>query len=250
MRTTRNDLESLSRMTYPGRVIILGKEPSAGGLVAVYAITGRSPSSQARRIIVRENRFLVRPTDEDALKCGDESLLIYPAILLSRVIVVGNGRQTASIRHVEDPDFGAVGILAQGMRSWSFEPDAPNFTPRISGCVTSEERAAFCIVKRGNDGRPLKTYFEFPLSPGRGKMIATYTGENVDPLPSFLGDPLDVRLKESTARRIAESVFDALAPEGDGPDFRVSVACVIMWDRSREAYEKAVINRHERNGHG
>jgi IMP cyclohydrolase len=250
VETMSSDLKMLSDMQYPGRVIIIGKSPDGIALTVVYCITGRSPSSQARRIEFVETRAVVKPTDEEILDTGDPELLIYPAIMISGRISVSNGRQTPSIRAVMDPGLGPVEILAQGLQGWIYEPDDPNFTPRISGYIASREKAALSILKRGHKGNCLKNYFEFPLVPGRGKMISTYTGVNQNPLPAFEGEPLDVILRGITARDTAHAVYEALAPTDDPAlDFRVAVVCVFIRDLEREVFEKAIINRHERTNH-
>ena len=242
-----SDLGVLSSMQYPGRVIILGKSSDESALIVVYCITGRSPSSKARKIEFEETRAVVKSTDETKLYTGDPELLIYPAIMISRRITVSNGRQTSSIRAVLDPGLGPVETLAQGQRDWIYEPDCPNFTPRISGHIASRELAALSILKRGQNGNCLKHYFEFPLVAGKGKMISTYSGINQNPLPSFEGEPMDVILRGLTARDTALAVYEALGPGDDSAlDFRVSVVCVMIRDLEKEVFEKAIINRHER----
>ena len=236
-------------MQYPGRVIIIGKSPDKSVLTVVYCITGRSPSSQARRIEFVETRAVVIPTDEEILNTGDPELLIYPAIMISRGISVSNGRQTPSIRAIMDPGLGPVETLAQGLQDWIYEPDKPNFTPRISGYIASQEKAALSIIKRGPEGKCLKNYFEFPLVPGKGKMISTYTGINQNPLSAFEGEPLDVAVRGLTARDTVHAVYEALAPADPALDFRVAVVCVFIRDLERGVFEKAIINRHERNNH-
>jgi len=213
-------MEALSRMDYPGRVIILGKAPDGDIPFVVYCITGRSPSSQARRIVFEGTRAMVKPTDADVLAKGDPDLLLYAAIMISRGIVVSNGRQTS-------------------------EPDPPNWTPRISGCILSPDYAALGVVKNGGDGSSLKNYFECPLQPGRAKMISTYTGENANPLPSFRGEPLDLNLRGVTAQKTAEAVYESMAPTDPKDDFRVATACVFLHDLQTDVFEKAVINRHD-----
>jgi IMP cyclohydrolase len=243
-------LEALRRMSYPGRVVIIGKATSGDIPFVVYCITGRSPSSQARRIVFEETRAMVRPTEEDGLEKGDPELLLYPAIMISQGIAVSNGRQTSSIRPFISPGLGPVEVLAQAMEGWDYEPDAPNFTPRISGCVLSSSRAALSIAKHGGGGHCVKYYYEFPLQAGRARMISTYTGENVDPLPSFQGEPLELRLGGATAGKTAKAVYEAMAPaENSLEDFRVATVCVYLHSLQTDAFEKAVINRHERKNH-
>ena len=243
-----NELEAISGMTYPGRLIILGRSTDGQNIVVVYAITGRSPSSQARRIQFDKMRAMVKPTDEELLQTGDPDLLIYPALMLSRRVAVSNGRQTPAIHAVFDTELGPAGLLTQALAGWIYEPDEPNFTPRISGSVVSEDKAALSILRREKGGGCLKNYFEFPLRAGAGKMISTYSGENTNPLPCFKGEPLDVQLQGVTAAQTAEAVYAALAPPASEPsrDFRVSVACVFIRDLEHEVFERCVINRHER----
>jgi hypothetical protein len=80
-------------------------------------------------------------------------------------------------------------------------------------------------------------------------MISTYSGENVNPLPSFQGEPLDLRLGEVTAGKTAEAVYQAMAPANPEDDFRVATVCVFLHELQVDVFEKAVINRHERKDH-
>jgi IMP cyclohydrolase len=243
-------LANLSAMEYPGRVIIIGRSSAGSQAAVVYAITGRSPSSQARRLERREDGVWVRPTDEEILKKGNPDLLIYPAILFAAAgVAVSNGRQTTDVRHRlgDAAAPGPVAVLAGSLSGWDYEPDAPIFTPRISGCLLPGPRAALSLIKRGAGGEALRSYHEFPLEAGRGKLIATYDGVNRDPLRSFPGDPVDVAMEADSAARSAEAVFEAMKPREGGRDLRVAVACLLAGDLARNEYEIAIINRHERN---
>ena len=117
-----------------------------------------------------------------------------------------------------------MAALGNALRTWDFEPDAPNHTPRISGCLA--DGAALSIVKRAADGTVLRAYFEVPKAAGKGKLIATYTGVNTNPLPSFAGEPLDVEIPYASAREAAAALYKALAPEKGKDDYRVAVAVV------------------------
>ena len=77
-------------------------------------------------------------------------------------------------------------------------------------------------------------------------MISTYSGDNVNPLPSFQGEPRDLRLGETTAGKTAEAVYEAMAPADPKEDFRVATVCVFLHELRTDVFEKAVINRHER----
>ena len=242
-------LANLSAMEYPGRVIVIGRAPSGSRTAVIYAVTGRSPSSQARKLELRKDGVWVRPTDEEVLKTGNPDLLIYPAILFSaRGIAVSNGKQTADVRRRLDEASapGPVEVLAGSLAGWDYEPDAPNYTPRISGCVLAAPTAALSLIKRGEGGESLRSYYEIPLEAGRGRLIATYDGLNRDPLRSFPGDPRDVALDAPDAAGLVESVYEALKPGAGGRDFRVAVACLLAGDLARNEFETAIINQHER----
>jgi hypothetical protein len=77
-------------------------------------------------------------------------------------------------------------------------------------------------------------------------MISTYEGENKDPLPAFIGEPVDIEIKSKKADELAEAVYSALEPEEGEEDFRVSVACVFSSNLSSDEYEVFIINKHER----
>jgi len=234
------ELDCIRSMAYPGRLIIVGMNP-AGQRVALYAITGRSPASQARRLVIddRRDRIIVRPTDETILRTGNPDLLVYPAIICGPGIAVSNGTQTEAVFAHLSGDARPVAALETALRDWHYEPDEPNFTPRISGCIT--RGAALSIIKRGPDGGSVRHFFEVPLLQGAGKMIATYTGENRNPLPSFVGEPQDVALPWATPEEAARALYQALEPPAGGVDFRVAVAAVF----SDGAHALHVHNRHE-----
>jgi len=238
-------LEFLSAMDYPGRVIIIGLDSAGESVIVVYAITGRSVSSQARQIVVENNHLLVIPTDDAAVKEGNPELLIYPAISISRGIVVSNGKQTNAILAGLHKQRIPADVLSSSLSNWEYEPDSPTFTPRISGCVLSPVEAALGIVRRAEDGSSSREYFPFPLRPGTGKLITTYSGKNIDPLPSFIGPPAECVLDWATAEDTAEAVYAALAGKDRG-DFRVAVACVFASDLEKDNHTLFIINRHER----
>jgi len=220
-----NALGYLKQMPYPGRVIIIGKSP-AGKNVVMYAITGRSPSSQARRLVIdgEAQQVLVTPTDEETLKTGNPDLLVYPAIMCGSGIAVSNGKQTVDIFNHLSKDRAATAVLTEALAGWEYEPDAPNYTPRISGCITSG--AGMGILKRDGDGSVAAACCELSLTPGRGRLIATYSGANENPLPSFAGEPREVDIPWPTAEDAVQAFYDALGPAPGNPDFRVAAACL------------------------
>ena len=239
--------EALSAMEYPGRVVVIGREPGPGRTIVIYAITGRSPSSQARMLEWREDGVWVRPTDENVIRTGNIDLLVYPAVLyFAGGIAVSNGKQTADVRRGLERGGGAVAVLASSLASWDYEPDAPIYTPRISGCVGAGPAAALSLIKRDPDGTAARSYYEVPLAPGRGKLLSTYDGVNRDPLRSFSGEPLDIGIPSGDPGRLAEAVYEALAPKDPKKDFRVAVACVAAGDIASNRFETAIVNRQER----
>ncbi|TRZ92447.1 hypothetical protein D4R89_01325 [bacterium] len=238
--------KNLTAMDYPGRVIIMGRSRD-GKTVVVYAITGRSPSSQARKLEWSEDGVWVRPTDEETLKKGNIDLLVYPAMLFfPGGVAVSNGKQTADVRRALEHGSNPLSVLSASLIAWEYEPDPPIFTPRISGCVLPGPKAALNIIKRGTDGAAARDSFEVTLLPGKGKMISTYDGVNKDPLRSFAGDPLNVNIDGTDSAHTAEAIYESLKPSGAGPDFRVAVACLFAGDIAGNQYEVSIINRHER----
>jgi len=237
-------LEALKKMEYPGRVIALGRDPSDTFDVIVYAVTGRSPSSQARRLEREGKSVVTKPTDPEVLKTGNPDLLVYPAIILSGRAAVSNGKQTEDVARAAPGPL--ISSLDTSLARWSFEPDAPIFTPRISGLLGPDGRAALCSIKRAGDGSPRRQYFEWTLASGRAEMIATYAGPNVNPLPVFFGEPLPLELVRDSAEDTASDFYEALGPEGGAADFRVAVACAFVSRIEPSRTSVFVINRHER----
>lgn len=251
-------LEALSAMEYPGRVIIMGRDPSGHHDVVVYAITGRSPSSQARRLVYDgQEAIKSQATDPERLKEGNERLLIYNCIRkFPGGLAVSNGAQTdliletiaglMDLRFCLAPEkilqraFAQPHVMA-GVDLTGYEPDAPTFTPRISGCLMNG--AALSIVRRAQNGTTQREYFKVPLSPGQGKLITTYAGDNMDPLPSFCGEPVSVQLEGQSAQEQAGAVYNCLTPTNSQKDLRVAVAVVFSHLRSSN-WEVSIVNKY------
>jgi len=243
----RKDIKPLADREYPGRLIIIGEAREQKNVVVVYAITGRSTSSQARKMEKEEDTIWVKPTDIELLKKGNIDLLIYPSVFcLSQGIAVSNGKQTVDVMACLGQGESAAEILAFALKNWDYEPDEPTFTPRISGCVLSNKSAALSLIKRAADGSSQRNSYEFSLVPGKGKMITTYEGENKDPLPSYVGEPQEVEIVGASTQEVAESVYMSLAPREGGKDFRVALTCVFGIDIQSNKFETHIINRAER----
>jgi IMP cyclohydrolase len=235
----------LAVLEYPGRLIVIGAAPG-GQAAIVYAITGRSPSSQARRLVHRDGGVWVEPADEATLKTGNVDLLVYPALLFSKAgIAVSNGKQTTDVRDRLRTGLDPVAALSAALAAWDFEPDAPIFTPRISGCLTAKA-AGLSVARRGPSGETLRSYFEVALRAGEGRLVSTYEGPNADPLPVFRGEPRFIGMAGTTPAETATAAYRDLGPAAGGKDFRVAVACVFPDPAAPDKADVHIINRHER----
>ncbi|OGD22277.1 MAG: hypothetical protein A2W03_09305 [Candidatus Aminicenantes bacterium RBG_16_63_16] len=244
-------LGPLSSMAYPGRVIIIGAGSGFGKALIFYAITGRSPSSQARRLRLEDRSIWTEPTDVETLKQGKPELLVYRALAFDSGIAVSNGRQTEHIAAAlksRGRDADPLTVLAEALEGWEYEPDAPHFTPRISGCVQIGGRAGLSLIRMGGTGAPERSAFSWKLEPGFGRLLATYEGFEANPLPSFIGAPRDVVLPWNDAKSMAEAAFGSMAPAGPGQDYRVSVACLAADAGDLSDAEVHIINLRERSG--
>lgn len=261
-------LEELAKMEYLGRVIIIGRSADAKGDIVLYAITGRGPSSQARRFAVdeEEKEIYVEPTDRKILETGNPKLLVYPCIKrIKRGVVVSNGVQTELLyetaenwSHLHSAPSTPMELLTKTFETGSheiegtdvtyYEPDDPNFTPRISGCAMRGTAALNVIKRSAEDEGALRNYFSFSSIPGNGKMIATYTGVNENPLPSFQGEPLDVVLPWKRIDDAVDAMYEALGPKEGRPDFRVAVAGIYVGATYELGKTMVVKNRHDLRG--
>ena len=179
----------LSNNTYPGRGIVIGKTKDGKKAVTAYFIMGRSNNSR-NRVFVEEGEG-IRTQAFDPSKLEDPSLIIYaPVRVLGNKTIVTNGDQTDTIYEGMDNQL----TFEQSLRSREFEPDTPNYTPRISGIMHVENgkyNYAMSILK-SNNGNPKScnryTFaYENPVE-GQGHFIHTYMHDG-NPLPSFEGEP-------------------------------------------------------------
>ena len=175
--------------SYPGRGIVIGKSGDGKYAVTAYFIMGRSENSR-NRIFVEDGEG-IRTQAFDPSKLTDPSLIIYaPVRVLGNKTIVTNGDQTDTIYELMDRQQ----TFEQALRTRTFEPDAPNYTPRISGIMHLENGSynyAMSILKSNNgDSSSCSRYtfaYENPKA-GEGHFIHTYMGDG-DPLPSFEGEP-------------------------------------------------------------
>jgi IMP cyclohydrolase len=198
-----SNVEQFRQNPYPGRGMIIGLSPDSRKYCQVYFITGRSVNSR-NRILVREGEA-VKTKAFDESKMSDPSLIIYyPVRVRQGAHIVTNGDQTDTI--VATLEKG--GSFEAALDTREFEPDEPNFTPRISGMVDLNDQGnayRLSILKSLNhDPRVcIRSYYNYSQAiPGMGHCLHTYQG-NGDPLPSFSGDPYLMPLSgeiEETAR--------------------------------------------------
>jgi IMP cyclohydrolase len=185
-------LEFLRNNPYPGRGIAVGRNR------VYYFIMGRSENSRNRVFTFTEDGIQTEAYDPATLI--DPSLIIYhPVRKMGDSLIVTNGDQTDTIR-----DFGD---FRAALMTRCFEPDAPNYTPRISALLNSDGSFELSILKRTEDGRCLRSFFSYEgCEEGRGVFLSTYRGPG-DPLPSFAGEPLAIDMPEP------EEVWAALNPD-------------------------------------
>lgn len=188
--------QELKSNAYPGRGIVIGKSADGRHAVTAYFIMGRSSNSR-NRVFVTEGEG-IRTQAFDPSKLEDPSLIIYaPVRVLGKDTIVTNGDQTDTV--YEGLQKGLT--FEQSLRSREFEPDGPNYTPRISGVLHVEDNHfdyAMSILK-SNDGDPscCNRYtftYDAPIA-GEGHFIHTYMHDG-NPLPSFSGEPKKVQIAE------------------------------------------------------
>lgn len=202
--------EQLRSNPYPGRGIVLGRTVDNKSAVIAYFIMGRSENSRNRIFSVTEDG--IRTEAYDPAKLEDPSLIIYhPVRFFEGKTIVTNGDQTDTIR-----DFMAEGkCYRHALMTREFEPDTPNYTPRISGVVLPDGSYKLSILKSFN-GDPdccCRYFYEYdkPVA-GYGHFIHTYMGDG-NPLPSFEGEPELVAIESENAEEFAGLIWDSLNEE-------------------------------------
>ncbi|MDD6196444.1 IMP cyclohydrolase [[Clostridium] aminophilum] len=230
--------QELRNNTYPGRGIILGMTPDGKHAAAAYFIMGRSSNSR-NRVFVEDGEG-IRTQAFDPSKLEDPSLIIYaPVRVLGNKTIVTNGDQTDTIYDGMDHQL----TFEQSLRSREFEPDAPNYTPRISGIMHVDHGTynyALSILK-SDGGRPescLRQTFAYnhPFA-GEGHFISTYQHDG-NPLPSFEGEPKRIAVPDDIDA-FAELLWKSLNEEN-----KVSLF-VRYIDIENGIYETRIINKNK-----
>ena len=230
-----NDLTELLRSNpYPGRGIVLGQTPDGKHAVTAYFIMGRSANSR-NRIFVDEP-YGIRTEAYDPSKLEDPSLIIYhPVLQFGRGLIVTNGDQTDTIR-----DYLKKGLpMEQALRTREFEPDGPNWTPRISGLLSPDGSYKLSILKSADaEGSAcVRQTFEYPALPGVGHFLHTYVTDG-NPIPTFQGEPERVAITgdiDTFAAALWESLNEAN---------KISLF-VRFTDLASDTFTQRIFNKHQ-----
>ncbi|MBR5640679.1 MAG: IMP cyclohydrolase [Firmicutes bacterium] len=233
-----NDIAELIRgNSYVGRGIVLGKSEDGKCAVSAYFIMGRSANSRNRIFTVKDGEVFTEPFD--ASKVEDPSLIIYAAVRsYENHLIVTNGDQTDTIY-----DGLTAGKCIRGsLKSRCFEPDAPNFTPRISGDVEFGD-GDFCyhmsilksIDAEGTDCA--RFTFDYPAKAGLGHFLHTYVCDG-SPIPTFQGEPERVAIP-SCIDEFTDKLWDAL-----DADNKISLY-VRYTDLETKEYKERLINKNK-----
>ena len=230
--------QELKNNEYPGRGIVIGRSADGKSAVTAYFIMGRSSNSR-NRVFVTEGEG-IRTESYDPSKLEDPSLIIYaPVRVLGSDTIVTNGDQTDTIYE----GMGRQLTFEQSLRSREFEPDAPNYTPRISG-VMHIEGGKFSYemsILKSNGGDPsccIRNTFSYENpKAGEGRFIHTYMHDG-NPLPSFEGEPKCVAV-EGDIDSFTDMVWNAL-----NQDNKVSLF-VRFIDIETGKYETRIVNKNQ-----
>lgn len=230
--------QELKGNAYPGRGIVIGRTADGKKAVTAYFIMGRSANSRNRIFV--EDGDGIRTQAFDPAKLEDPSLIIYaPVRVLGNKTIVTNGDQTDTIYEGMDHQL----TFEQSLRSREFEPDGPNYTPRISGILHIEKGSynyAMSILKSdsGNPQSCLRfTYaYENPAA-GEGRFIHTYMHDG-NPLPSFEGEPKKVAI-QGDIDAFTEMVWNSLNEEN-----KVSLF-VRFIDIAKGTWETRIVNKNQ-----
>ena len=235
----KHRLEDLLKSNaYPGRGIMIGRTEDGRHAAIAYFIMGRSENSRNRIFV--EDGDGIRTQAFDASKMEDPSLIIYaPVRVLGKKTTITNGDQTDTIYDGLDRQL----TFEQTLRSRRYEPDEPNYTPRISGVVhlIGESFHYALSILKSADGDPKAdhryTFAYSPALPGEGHFISTYLHDG-NPLPSFEGEPIRVSV-ENDQDVFTEQIWNAL-----NADNKVSLFTRFIDLSSGEARTR-IVNRHK-----
>lgn len=231
----KNVYEYLSEKTYPGRGIVIARTPCGRKVRIAYFIMGRSENSRNR--IFTETDDGIRTEAYDPSKVEDPSLIIYsPVKTINNTTIITNGDQTDTIYEYMQ----AGNSFEEALRTRTFEPDGPNYTPRISAIV-KDFGYTMSILKTdsGNPDITLRQFFDInDEKPGYGHLIHTYQ-EDGNPLPSFEGEPVPFVLPKEPLEMYAAHLWDSLNEEN-----RISLYVKQIEPLTNEV-KTIIINKHQ-----
>ncbi|MBQ2190847.1 MAG: inosine monophosphate cyclohydrolase [Clostridia bacterium] len=231
--------ELIGSNAYPGRGVAIGENASRETVI-VYFIMGRSENSRNRVFEETEDGIRTRAFDEK--KCTDPSLIIYnPVRTVGELIVVTNGDQTDTIRGelllAEEPDREYGERFAKALGRREFEPDAPNFTPRISGIAAYDGYELSILKSEDQSGTVCqRNFFKYSYETGVAHLIHTYEHDG-SPIPTFRGEPRRFACPEGSAEEVAKYCWSCLDEAN-----RVSLYAIRLGENGRESF---IINRHD-----
>lgn len=228
-----NIKDLLRNNNYPGRGIILGNTKDGKHAVAAYFIMGRSENSRNRIFVIEDDGISTKAFDES--KVIDPSLIIYhPVREYQDYLIVTNGDQTDTIldglKHNRS--------MKESLITREFEPDEPNYTPRISGLLKDDGTYELSILKSIDDkgSECLRFYYEYPSYNGIGHFIHTYQNDG-NPLPSYSGEPKQIEL-ENNIDELTETIWQNLNEEN-----KISLyVCYI--DKESKEKEIRILNKN------
>ena len=231
--------EAVSKTSYPGRGIIIGRTPDGKKAFAAYFIMGRSENSR-NRIFVKDGEG-IRTQAFDPSKMKDPSLIIYaPVRVLGNETIVTNGDQTDTIYEGFEKGLS----FEQALRSREFEPDAPNYTPRISGVLRVKDGSYSYVMSilKSNNGRPDscdRFTFEYSnAADGEARFLHTYMGDG-NPLPSFEGEPERLAVDSCDIDVLTGTIWQSL-----DKDNKVSLF-VRLINIEDGKYDTRIVNKNE-----
>ena len=226
-----NDLGFLTSNRYWGRGILIGT--TADKIAVAYFIMGRSENSRNRYFFMEDTNIVIAPFDES--KVEDPSLIIYyPIRLCGTNLIVTNGDQTDTIC-----EYIKAGLTFEdALRTRNFEPDGPNFTPRISGlvdCVNGDYKLSILKNIDGAGERCGRYFYEYEPVDGTGRFIHTYESDG-NPLPSFEGEPWTVSIPDDFST-FTNTIWTSL-----DDDNKIS-HCTMFLDRESKDFDIRILNK-------
>jgi IMP cyclohydrolase len=224
---------------YPGRGIICGMTPDGTSAVAAYFIMGRSANSRNRVFVEDDDDVVIKPADDS--KVEDPSLIVYyPVRSMDEFLIVTNGDQTDTIAR----NLVEGGTFEDALDTRKFEPDGPNWTPRISSIMNTRAfeglRYRMSILKAGDpEGKTCaRFYYDYEALPGLGHFIHTYETDG-SPIPTFVGEPERVKIPDDMDE-FTDLIWNSL-----NEDNKISLF-VEYYDVKNKTKRTKIINKYTR----